>query len=152
MSHMSPTASRRTFLAVACLGASLTPGLAAAQAAEQRSLGSVVVTDTAIEETGPQARPQSPKFTQPIIDTPQTIQIIAKDLFNQQGATTLTEALRNTPGAGTFYVGENGNTTTGDAIYMRGFDVSNSIFVDGVRDIGSISRDSMPAISADIAV
>lgn len=85
--------------------------------------------------------PESPKFTQPLIDTPQTINVISKDLFNEQGATTLTEALRNSPGVGTFYVGENGNTTTGDAIYMRGFDSSSSIFVDGVRDLGSISRD-----------
>ena len=83
----------------------------------------------------------SPKFTQPLLDTPQTIGIITRDLFEQQGATTLTEALRNSPGVGTFYVGENGSTTTGDGIYMRGFDTSGSIFVDGVRDLGSISRD-----------
>lgn len=84
---------------------------------------------------------QSTKFTQPLRDTPQTIQVITSDLFNQQGATTLTEALRNSPAVGTFYAGENGNTTTGDAVYMRGFDTSSSIFVDGVRDLGSISRD-----------
>lgn len=83
----------------------------------------------------------SPKFTQSLQDTPQTIQIITSDLFNQQGATTLTEALRNSPGVGTFFVGENGNTTTGDTLYMRGFDSSSSIFVDGVRDLGSVSRD-----------
>ncbi len=83
----------------------------------------------------------SPKFTRPVQDTPQTIQIITDDLFNQQGATTLTEALRNTPGVGTFYVGENGGTSTGDALFMRGFDTSSSIFVDGTRDLGSISRD-----------
>ena len=83
----------------------------------------------------------SPKFTQSLQDTPQTIQIITDDLFNQQGATTLTEALRNSPGVGTFFVGENGNTTTGDTLFMRGFDSSSSIFVDGVRDLGSISRD-----------
>ena len=83
----------------------------------------------------------SPKFTQPLLDTPQTIQVITSDLFNQQGATTLTEALRNSPGVGTFYVGENGSTSTGDSIRMRGFDTSDSIFVDGVRDLGSISRD-----------
>ncbi|QIG79202.1 catecholate siderophore receptor Fiu [Stakelama tenebrarum] len=81
------------------------------------------------------------KFTQPIADTPQTIQIIDSELFNQQGATSLAEALRNSPGVGTFYAGENGNTTTGDNISMRGFDTSSSIFVDGVRDLGSISRD-----------
>jgi len=86
-------------------------------------------------------RASSPKFTEPLVDTPQTIQVITEQLAKEQGATTLTEALRNSPGVGTFYLGENGNTTTGDAIFMRGFDTSNSIYVDGVRDIGSISRD-----------
>ncbi|MDY1548221.1 catecholate siderophore receptor Fiu [Luteibacter sahnii] len=83
----------------------------------------------------------SPKFTQSLLDTTQTIQVIGKELMQQQGATTLTEALRNSPGVGTFYVGENGATNTGDAIYMRGFDTSGSIFVDGARDLGTISRD-----------
>ena len=83
----------------------------------------------------------SPKFTQPLIDTPQTIQVISNVVFTQQGATTLTEALRNSAAVGTFYAGENGSTSTGDAIYMRGFDTSSSIFVDGIRDLGTISRD-----------
>lgn len=83
----------------------------------------------------------SHKFTQPLVDTTQTINVIGSDLFNEQGATSLTEALRNSPGVGTFYVGENGSTSTGDAINMRGFDSSSSIFVDGVRDLGSITRD-----------
>ena len=86
-------------------------------------------------------RVASPKFTRSLQDTPQTIQAITGDLFNQQGATTLTEALRNSAGVGTFYAGENGNTATGDTIYMRGFDSSGSIYVDGVRDLGSVSRD-----------
>nr|WP_199044219.1 catecholate siderophore receptor Fiu [Dyella sp. ASV24] len=92
----------------------------------------------------------SPKYTQPILDTTQTISVISKDLFLQQGATTLTEALRNSPGVGTFYVGENGTTSTGDAIYMRGFDTSGSIFVDGVRDLGTISRDVFNTESVEV--
>lgn len=40
------------------------------------------------------------------------------------------------------FAGENGNSTTGDAIYMRGADTSNSIYIDGIRDIGSVSRDT----------
>lgn len=84
---------------------------------------------------------QSPKYTEKLVDTPQTVIVIKKELFEQQGATTLTEALRNTPGVGTFFLGENGTTNTGDAIYMRGFDTSGSLYVDGIRDIGSISRD-----------
>ncbi|MEO1901156.1 MAG: catecholate siderophore receptor Fiu [Alcanivorax sp.] len=83
----------------------------------------------------------TPKFTQPISETPRTIQVINKQLMHDQQATTLTEALRNSPGVGTFYAGENGASTTGDSVYMRGFDSSGSIFVDGVRDLGSISRD-----------
>lgn len=83
----------------------------------------------------------SPKYTEKLVDTAQTVQVIKKELFEQQGALTLTDALRNTPGVGAFFLGENGNTNTGDAIFMRGFDTSGSIFVDGVRDVGSISRD-----------
>jgi catecholate siderophore receptor len=82
----------------------------------------------------------SPKFTQPLLDTPQTITVIKKEVLQQQVATTLAEALRNTPGI-TMQLGENGNTTTGDSIFMRGFDTSASIFVDGIRDLGAISRD-----------
>lgn len=107
---------------------------------QARTLGKVQVVARAIKRyTADQVA--SPKFTQPLLDTTQTLQVIGADLFNEQGATTLAEALRNSPGVGTFYAGENGNTTTGDTVYMRGFDSSSSIFVDGVRDLGSVSRD-----------
>lgn len=86
-------------------------------------------------------RAASNKYAAPLIDTPQTITVIKRELLDQQAAVTLSEALRNTPGVGTFFLGENGSTNTGDAIYMRGFDSSGSIYVDGVRDLGSISRD-----------
>ncbi|MFP5394167.1 MAG: catecholate siderophore receptor Fiu, partial [Gammaproteobacteria bacterium] len=80
-------------------------------------------------------------YTEALVDTAQTISVIKRELIQQQGAVSLTEALRNTPGVGAFFLGENGATNTGDAIYMRGFDSSTSIYVDGVRDVGSISRD-----------
>jgi catecholate siderophore receptor len=82
----------------------------------------------------------SPKFTQPLLDTPQTVTVLKKELLQQQAATTLTEALRNTPGV-VLQLGENGSTQTGDAIYLRGFDTSTNIFLDGVRDLGTVSRD-----------
>ena len=107
--------------------------------AQAKNLSAVTVEGTSNSYKIDQA--SSPKFTQPLLDTTQTISIISKDLIQQQGATTLTEALRNSPGVGTFYAGENGTTSTGDAIYMRGFDTSGSIFVDGVRDVGTVSRD-----------
>lgn len=94
-----------------------------------------------IEVRGVRSMVTSPKFTQSLQDTPQTIEVIDHQLLLQQGATTLTEALRNSAGVGTFYAGENGGTSTGDALYMRGFDTSSSIYLDGVRDLGAISRD-----------
>ncbi|HEY9103361.1 catecholate siderophore receptor Fiu [Chitinimonas sp.] len=93
----------------------------------------------------------SPKLTQPLVNTTQSISVIKEELFKEQAATTLTEALRNSPGVSTFFLGENGNTNTGDAIYMRGFDTSSSIYVDGVRDLGSISRDVFNIEQIEIA-
>jgi len=109
--------------------------------AQSKTLGKISVEDGETESSYKRETVSSTKFTQPLQDIPQTVQIISSTLFTQQGATSLTEALRNTPGVGTFYVGENGTTSTGDTLYMRGFDTSSSIFVDGVRDLGSISRD-----------
>jgi len=95
-------------------------------------------------------RAGSLKYTEKLVDTPQTLTVIKRELIEQQGAQTLTEALRNTPGVGAFFLGENGNTNTGDAIFMRGFDSSGSIYVDGVRDIGSISRDVFNVEQIDV--
>ena len=146
-----PERSRSTGMTSATLAASLAlalPSLAAAQqlapdgpdALARNTLPEVTVEGDLVDEYKVD-EVDSPKFVKPLLDTPQTIQVISSDLFQSQAATTLTEALRNSPGVGTFYVGENGNTTTGDAVYLRGFDTSGSIFVDGVRDLGSISRD-----------
>ena len=92
----------------------------------------------------------SKKATAELLDTPQTIQVIGKEIIREQGATTLTEALRNSAGVGTFYLGENGTTSTGDAVYMRGSDASGSIFVDGVRDVASVSRDVFNIESVEV--
>ncbi|NNH25325.1 catecholate siderophore receptor Fiu [Acinetobacter terrestris] len=82
----------------------------------------------------------SPKYTQPLVDTPQTVSVIKKELLKEQGATSLVEALRNTPGI-TLQLGENGNTSAGDAFQMRGFSTQTSTYVDGVRDLGAVTRD-----------
>ncbi|OBV41501.1 catecholate siderophore receptor Fiu [Janthinobacterium psychrotolerans] len=108
--------------------------------ASQQMLNEVTVVGTQ-ENDFKANKASSPKYTEALVNTPQTIVVIKKELIEQQGALTLTDALRNTPGVGTFFLGENGNTNTGDAVYMRGFDSSGSIYVDGVRDVGSISRD-----------
>lgn len=110
------------------------------QAQTPQTLSEVKVQGAA-EDTFKADRAVSAKYTEKLVDTAQTITVIKKELIEQQGAVSLTEALRNTPGVGAFFLGENGNTNTGDAIFMRGFDTSGSIYVDGVRDVGSITRD-----------
>ncbi len=119
--------------------AAAAPAAAASQARSETTLPTVKVQ--AAQDNDYKADVvSSPKFTQPIVDTPQTITVIKKELLQQQAATSLSEALRNTPGV-TMQLGENGSTQTGDSINLRGFDSSQSIFVDGIRDLGAVSRD-----------
>ena len=113
-------------------------------------LGTVKVNADAINADFKAEKVSSDKFTQPLVDTPQTIVVVKKELFQQQAATSLSETLRNTPGI-TMLLGENGNTATGDSIFMRGFDTQGSIFVDGIRDLGSISRDTFNTEQVEIA-
>lgn len=124
--------------------------MAAEEAKETKTLNAVKVEADAIESVYKAEKASSPKFTQPLVDTPQTIVVVKKELFQQQAATTLSEALRNTPGI-TMLMGENGNTATGDSIFMRGFDTQGSIYVDGIRDLGSISRDTFNTEQVEIA-
>jgi catecholate siderophore receptor len=91
-----------------------------------------------IEVVGPIA-PSSPKYTEPLRDTPQTITVIPKAVIEEQGATTLRDVLRNVPGL-TLAAGEGGNPA-GDNLTLRGFSARNDIFIDGVRDISPQSRD-----------
>lgn len=94
---------------------------------------------------------QSPKFTAPLLNTPQSVTVVPKEVYTQQAAQDLNDVLRNTPGI-TFQAGEGGNPTSADnAFRMRGFDASNSIFVDGVRDSGQQDRDIFNIEQVEIA-
>lgn len=90
----------------------------------------------------PQPRPSSPKYTEPLIEVPQTIEVIPRQVMEEQGVTTLSDALRNVPGI-SLQAGEGGaaSNTSGDMFNLRGFSANNSLFVDGVRDDGLMSRD-----------
>ncbi len=136
-----------------CVAVAVSLALAAAsaqgQVAEPPALPKISVKEK-VEVPNKIDESSSPKFTQPLLDTPQTIAVISKQVLQQQRATTLSQALRNTPGV-TFLLGENGNTTTGDSIFMRGFDTQGSIFVDGIRDLGTISRDTFNTEQVEVA-
>lgn len=76
----------------------------------------------------------SPKFTAPLLDTPKTVTVITRELMEERGAHTLTEVLRTTPGV-SLGAGE-GGTPLGDRPFIRGYEASADIFVDGVRNLG----------------
>ncbi|HEX5095544.1 MAG TPA: TonB-dependent receptor, partial [Acidimicrobiia bacterium] len=81
----------------------------------------------------------STKFTAPLIDTPKSVTVIPQSLIAETGATTLVDALRTVPGI-TFNAGEGGQPA-GDNLKIRGFDAGADVFIDGVRDAGSQTRD-----------
>jgi len=95
-----------------------------------------------IEVTGRLPRVDSPKYATTLTNTPQTIQVIPQTVMAEQGAFTLSDAMRNVPGI-TLQAGEGGGAsgTAGDMFNMRGFSAANSLFVDNVRDDGLITRD-----------
>lgn len=82
---------------------------------------------------------QSPKITTPLIDTPRTINVISKKEIDERAATSLQDVLRTTPGI-TLGSGE-GGTPMGDRPFIRGYEASTDIYVDGVRDYARGSRD-----------
>ncbi len=91
----------------------------------------------------------SSKVTQDLIDTPQTVTVITKKVMDEQQATTLEEALRNTPGI-TLQLGENGNTNTKNNITMRGFDAQGSIYKDGIRDLANSTKDTFNTEAVEV--
>lgn len=106
---------------------------------EELSLPATSVTSAA-EVPYKATRSANDKMTEALLDTPKTVQVIKKEMLREQGASSLMEALRNTPGI-TMQLGENGNTAAGDTFMMRGFSTQTSTFVDGIRDLGAVSRD-----------
>lgn len=129
-----------TFFAGLCIG--ITPVAQALAAEGQTNADDTLVVEASTPSLYAPQQSADPKFSRPVADTTRTMTVISEQVIKDQGATNLTDALKNVPGVGAFFAGENGNSTTGDAIYMRGADTSNSIYIDGIRDIGSVSRDT----------
>ncbi len=139
---------RRSPLAAALLTALATMPLHAqdtgGNTARERTFDTIEVVGEA------PTRASSPKLTAPLLDTPQTISVVPADVFNAQGAQTLTDVLRNTPGI-SFNAGENGFGTSNNNFSLRGFDTSGSIFIDGVRDSGNYARDVFNLEQVEVA-
>ncbi|MGJ8634192.1 MAG: TonB-dependent receptor [Luteolibacter sp.] len=79
------------------------------------------------------------KYTVPLVDVPQTVNVIPQDVIREQGASNLREVLKNVPGI-SIQAGE-GGVPPGDNLSIRGFSARTDLFVDGVRDFGGYTRD-----------
>ncbi len=138
---------KHTLIAIAALAAPLS---VQAQTEGQKNLQEQSKKENALPEIKVQGAQDIPyktevssssKLVKPLLETPQMVSVIKKELLQEQGAYNLMDALRNTPGI-TMQLGENGNTAAGDTFQMRGFATQSSVFVDGVRDLGAITRDT----------
>jgi catecholate siderophore receptor len=76
------------------------------------------------------------KTDTPLLDVPQTINVVARDLFSLEGSRSLEDVLSNVAGVSPS-VGDGQR----DQVYIRGFVATNDEYVDGVRDSETYFRD-----------
>jgi len=95
--------------------------------------------DTAIHESYDRKEASSVKFTQPLLDTPRSVTVIPREVIEDRGFTSLTDVLRTTPGI-TLGSGE-GGTPVGDRPFIRGYESSTDMQIDGVRNVGRFSHE-----------
>lgn len=150
-SHRHPgiTACRRASLAAA--GSTLLAVSGAAQAADAPLAADAVAAHADVEAasprddivvTGERYRINSLNSRLPDVrNAPQSISIIPRDVIEQQSASTLRDVLRNVSGI-SMAAGEGGGGPAGDNLTLRGFGARNDIFVDGIRDFASYTRDT----------
>lgn len=134
----SMTATRKP-LAAAVLTALQAAGLQA-QAADSSSPQQLpkISVGAEAEDSYKSDVASSPKYTELLRDTPQTITIIPRQLIEDQKLLTMREILSTVPGI-TFGAGEGGGGY-GDSITLRGFTGSSDITIDGVRDSAQYTR------------
>lgn len=120
-------------LAGALALAAVTPALADPTGADRATdLDKIEVHGEFVE------KPSSVKYTETLLDTPQTITVVTKDVMSQQNLLGLRDVLSTLPGI-TFGAGEGGGGY-GDSITLRGFNASSDITTDGVRDSAQYTR------------
>ena len=132
-------APRATMLATATLAAGFSPLTAFAAEGDAGSAKNKATDLDQVQVRGSWFAPSSPKFTAELLDTPKSVSVVTEKTIQEIGATNLVDALRMVPGI-TFGAGEGGNST-GDRPFLRGFDGQSNMFVDGLRDVGTQTRE-----------
>ncbi|AXI04527.1 TonB-dependent siderophore receptor [Aquirhabdus parva] len=114
------------------------PSMAMAAESQESVLPTIKVEATKEKPVYQTKKVQSPKYTEPLRDTPQTITVVNKKAIEDQSLLSLREILSTVPGI-TFGAGEGGGGY-GDKINIRGFNASNDITLDGLRESALFSR------------
>ena len=83
----------------------------------------------------------------PLRDIPQSVTVINSALMQAQGATSLSDALRNVPGI-TMGAAEGGSI--GNNFNLRGFSARTDLYLDGMRDRGQFYRDVFSLDSVEV--
>jgi len=91
----------------------------------------------------------SKKYTAPLCETPKSVTVITDQVIRDTGSLTLVDALRTTSGI-TFGAGEGGNPA-GDRPIIRGFNAESDTFIDGLRDVGSQTREIFNVESIEVS-
>lgn len=86
-------------------------------------------------------RSGSAKYATPLLDVPQTITVVPRQVLDEQNAQSLREALSNVAGI-TFNAGEGGGGS-GDMINIRGFSAMANLKLDGLRDSAQNNRSDL---------
>lgn len=137
------------FLALSCVGAFTTAPAFAKDGPEPTPANDLDEGRNDIIVTGiKDAQRTGPKDVAPLVNTPKSIVMLDKSVIEQTGSASLQDALRTVPGI-TFGAAEGGNPI-GDRPFIRGFDSQGSIYVDGVRDLASQSREVFAIDSVQI--
>lgn len=80
-----------------------------------------------------------------ILETPQAVSVVTRDQMDAQGANTVAEALRYTPGV---FADPNGYDIRYDWLYIRGFNSYGTMWLDGLAVAGDPVNYATPTINS----
>jgi catecholate siderophore receptor len=135
---------KKSLLLFAALSGALAPWAKLfAQTATNAAAGDEIVTLSKFEVQATRPNPlfnssasSATKTQTPLIDVPQTVNVVSRDLFALQGARSIEDALLNVAGVSPS-VGDGQR----DQVYIRGFSAQYDQYLDGVRDEAMYFRD-----------
>ncbi|MHC1550472.1 TonB-dependent siderophore receptor [Phyllobacterium sp. K27] len=85
------------------------------------------------------------KTDTPLIETPQAVSVVTRDQMDAQGANSVAEALRYTPGV---FADPNGYDVRYDWLYIRGFNTYGTMWLDGLAIPGDPANYATPTINS----